>query len=159
MLIFTQNQISPEIGYIPEKLFKKYSWRPVIRTSLPIFDLYPTLKVWLIPSADDRPVIRQLIYHAKGWSGLSLRPRLNQAQETEGWCLHYDGEEKILAGPFESISEAHHLASLLARFDWTRPADKFSRREINEVKKIITEYMREISWIDEIETEVLREFF
>lgn len=116
-------------------------------------------KVWLVPLTSEQQVIYHAVYHAEGWSGLSLRPKLNEGKETEGWYIHYDCAEKVLAGPFDFIRDAQHLATLLIRFDWTRPAAEFSRREIGEIKKIITEYMREILWVTEVETEVLQEFF
>lgn len=163
MLTYFPDLTKSENVVIFAKAPKKRVWRPASQTYLPILKQYPIVKVWLIPVAQNR----QAVYHIGGWSGLSLGPKSDEARPIkdeaqticEEWYIHYDCAQKVLAGPFDFINEAQYLAALLAHFDWTRLANKFSRREIWEVRRIIAEYMREIEWFYRIEAEVLQEFF
>lgn len=163
MLTYSHDPAKSEDVVLSTKVLKKRVWRLASQSNLPILKQYPVVKVWLIPIAQNR----HGVYHIGGWSGLSLGPKPDEAWSIkdeaqticEEWYIHYDCAQKVLVGPFNFINDAQYLATLLVHFDWTRPANAFSRREIWEVRQIIAEYMQEIEWLYRIEAEVLQEFF
>lgn len=84
-------------------------------------------------------------------TGLSLTPeikieaggqvRINKAC----WFVTYDQAGKAIAGPFESVKQAHTMASLLVNLDWTRAVEAFSPEEISTAAQIANEYREELA--------------
>ncbi len=80
-------------------------------------------------------------------TGLSLVPNVTVSQkegrvtvDKKHLLVHYDQANRAVAGPFKGVNQAQGMASLLVRFDWTRPPDEFTAEELDLIKAMSKNY-------------------
>ncbi len=66
------------------------------------------------------------------------------------WFVWFDQAGRPIAGPFGSIRQAKGLASLMAHFDWTRPAEEFSAQQLQAVVRIANRYRENVEFAEEM---------
>ncbi len=92
------------------------------------------------------------VWTGKRDTGLTLVPEVKleangQAKVNKSrWFVNYDRAGKSVAGPYNSVSEARGMASLLAHFDWTRPVEQFQDEEIRSVTCMTREYREDLEF-------------
>jgi hypothetical protein len=63
-----------------------------------------------------------------------------QADQERGWTITHLESGMRIGGPFEDPVEAQGLASILAPFDWKRPATALSPEELSAVNQAVRRY-------------------
>jgi hypothetical protein len=81
-----------------------------------------------------------------GFKVTNKQVKVNKAR----WFVWFDRAGRPIAGPFGSIRQARGLASLMAHFDWTRPAGEFTDQQIQEVVRIGNRYRENVEFEQEM---------
>ncbi len=81
-----------------------------------------------------------------GFKASKKQVKVNKAK----WFVWFDQAGRPIAGPFGSIRQAKGLASLMAHFDWTRPAEEFTAQQIQAVVRIGNRYRENVEFEEEM---------
>jgi len=90
-------------------------------------------------------------------TGLTITPAFKidssgQVQvNRKSWFVNYDRVGQPVGGPFRTRQEAEGLASELARFDWSKPIERFSDNEIREIVRLGRRYRESLEFGDHLE--------
>jgi hypothetical protein len=51
------------------------------------------------------------------------------------WFVNYDRAGRAIGGPYESLSQARSMASIMAQFNWMRSIEEFSNEELEAITR------------------------
>ncbi|GIK42126.1 MAG: hypothetical protein BroJett011_59590 [Chloroflexota bacterium] len=91
--------------------------------------------------------------------GLAITPAIHEDNEGEltaledAWCVTHTHTGQLISGPYETVSEAHRLASRLSNIPWSAP--HLSPKDMMSAQEIIKEYTEQIAPAKQTRTDEL----
>jgi hypothetical protein len=74
-------------------------------------------------------------------TGLTLTPEVKVDENgvviinKTRWFVNYDRASRAIGGPYESLSQARSMASIMAQFNWMRSIEEFSNEELEAITR------------------------
>jgi hypothetical protein len=133
-------------------------WQLFFEHHLQIFKKCQDIKTILMRYPDDE-FCYEVCDAFCGPTGLSIVAEFDQQGDVTGWSVYYNLADKVLAGPYDFVEEAQLMAALLAKFNWTRPASAFTRRELYEITRMIISYREDTEWLKKVIIETVLEYY
>jgi hypothetical protein len=131
-------------------------WNSLFKVHARIFNEANTLRTAILPVPGD--LSRFLVYDSRyRFTGLSIVAQGSNDGIEVQWSIYYNQAGQIIAGPYDLLDEAHFIAGVLSKFDWTRPAIDFTRQEVSQITRIITMYREDITCFRHLLVETLEE--
>lgn len=112
---------------------------------------WTTLKPRLVKVGPVENLEGYAVWAGKKDTGLTLVPEVKveggqvRVNKTR-WFVNYDRAGKPVAGPYESVSEARGMASLLAQLDWAKSVENFGDQEIRQAAQAIRSYREDLDF-------------
>jgi hypothetical protein len=60
------------------------------------------------------------------------------------WFVNYDRAGRAIGGPYESLSQARGMASIIAQFNWMRSIEEFSNEELEAITRAANRFRADL---------------